>query len=170
MITTVDDMLDSGLKVSDEIPTAVIRRALKDVELNIVAPRLGGDLYRAIENDTTHEYDTYVYGGTVTVEEEDREGHCGACHTVEKTYALAGLVDAITHIAWALLAMRDTALTVYGTVVKNDEYSENVKNDELRRSVQVALEMGMYQLNLVARALKAEGDTNAYNIWGSEWL
>ena len=170
MITSYDDFLDSGLKVSDEIPSSYVKRALKDVELNIVAPRLGGELYGAVEANEGHDYDTYIDGGTVTVEEHDDRGPCGACETVQKTYVLAGLKDAITHLAWALLAQRDMVATVYGTVVKNDEYSENVKNDELRRAVTVELEMGMYQLNLVAHCLGAEGTDGDYNIFGSEWL
>lgn len=129
MIITVNELLDSGLPISDEIDNAKLERAIETIEHYIVKPRLGDQMFNNIISNPS-EFENELNGGYVT--DGDRSAY------------LSGLKNAEYHLAFAEIINMDIAATSFGSNVKlNPDVSRPANTDELRRVGMSHTEIGL---------------------------
>lgn len=106
MIVTATELINSGVaNISSEIDEAKIENAISNAEMFVVKDRLGDALYLGFLNGTAD--DVLLDGG-------EYQGRY-----------IVGLKRAIFNLAVAFLLRTDVAATIFGSVRKKDEYSEN---------------------------------------------
>ena len=157
MIITVNELLQSGLPISDEIDETKLERAISTTEQYIVKPRIGDQMYYNILGNPT-EYSTDLNGGYVV------DG--------ERCAYLTGLKTAEYHLVFAMLINMDIAATSFGTDVKlNPEVSRPANSEELRRVGMTHTEIGMRFLKEITDWHKIDNSKkNLPNILWSEFL
>lgn len=125
-------ILQFGLPISDEIATEKIERAIFTAENIIIKPRLGWKLFAdLVENPT--QYETVLNGGLLL------EG--------DKRIYVAGLKAAEAHLAFSVLLGDNVNSTVFGSVLKTDDYSTHAGEDRIRRVAMTHNEIGLEYLN-----------------------
>lgn len=157
MIITVNELLESGLPISDEIDNAKLKRAIETIEQYIVKPRLGDQMfYNMIGNPS--EYTDELNGGYVI--DGDRCAY------------LTGLKIAEYHLAFAELINMDIAATSFGSNVKlNPDVSRPTNTDELRRVGMSHTEIGLQFIKEITDWHKIDNSgKNLPNIIWSEFL
>lgn len=157
MIITVNELLESGLPISDEIDNAKLERAIETIEQYIVKPRLGDQMfYNMIGNPS--EYTDELNGGYVI--DGDRCAY------------LTGLKTAEYHLAFAELINMDIAATSFGSNVKlNPDVSRPTNTDELRRVGMSHTEIGLQFIKEITDWHKIDNSgKNLPNIIWSEFL
>lgn len=155
MITTTNELLNSGLPVSDEVDNAKLQMALHTAENYIVRPRLTNERYIGIE-ENPEEYAAILNGGKLL------EG--------DITYYFSGLKAAIHHLAYALLMRDNLNATSFGTVTKKDDYSEVSAEERLRTVVMYHTEIGLAYLKEIEQYFGIDNKLNNLNNWGEELL
>lgn len=146
-IINYNDLLSSGLPVSDEVASAKLTDAIRTAETVVVKPRLGDEQYIDIL-DNPSQYTSIIDGGKVqrTVEKHNPDG---TTSTVIEIAFLAGLKYAISHLAFAELLVNSTAVTTFGSVLKKDDYSDQAGVDRLERLANHHTIIGMQALTEV---------------------
>lgn len=140
MIITINQLLNSGLDISEELSDYKLTMAIQTAEQYIVKNRLG-ELYSEIEANPT-EYYTTINGGTVTID--------------DKEYNVTGLKYAIYHLAYSYLIRQNITSTIFGSVQKKDDYSSNVNGTEIKDFAIYHNEIAMAYLNEIATAYGCE--------------
>ena len=108
-ICTPNDIFNSGLPISTDIREEEVSLAIKTVSQFYLKNAIGAELYAAIMQDTTHQYDDIVLG----------------------TDTLAGLRLALEHGVFAYLLYDTIRATRYGSVAKRSDESENPKREDI---------------------------------------
>ena len=108
-ICTPNDIFNSGLPISTDIREEEVSLAIKTVSQFYLKNAIGAELYAAIMQDTTHQYDDIVLG----------------------TDTLAGLRLALEHGVFAYLLYDTIRATRYGGVAKRSDESENPKREDI---------------------------------------
>lgn len=142
MLITVSELLNSGLAISDEIDTRKLDYAIETAELLIVKTRLGDQTYLAIL-DQPLEYAAVINGGVV-----DREEHGETIY-----YYLNGLKRAMYELSFAYLLLNDISATVFASVRKKDDYSDNVGGEDLFLAAKAHYEIGLAYIKEVTNWL-----------------
>lgn len=132
MIITTQELLSSGMPISEEIDEAKIEQAIFTAEQFILKPRIGDSLYIDILNDP-EEYTDILSGGAVEIE---RDGQTTRAY-------LAGLKKALFHLSFALLLRDNITSTTFGSVLKTDEFSEQASEEKLEWAARYHTEVGM---------------------------
>lgn len=111
MLITIDEFLNSGLPVSEDIRIATVENAIKTAEIfwlkNLISDENYIDL---IENPETELNYTLLEGGSVT--------------SPRGTKYVAGIKAALHHYVFALILNDNLRATRYGSVEKDSEYSK----------------------------------------------
>ena len=154
MIITVNDLLDSGLPLSEEISERKIENAIFTAEQFIIKNRLGDQQYIAIITSPA-EYETILDGGAYV----DHKG---------KNVWLAGLCEAETHLAYALILRDNITATIFGSVLKKDDYSDQAGEDRLNAVARYHTEVGLAYLKEITDALGIDNTDRALNDWYEE--
>lgn len=146
-IINYNDLLESGLPVSDEVDNVKMTDAIRTAETIVIKPRLGNEQYIDIL-DNPSQYVKVIDGGKVqrTVEKRNPDG---TTSTVIEIAFLAGLKYAISHLAFAELLVNSTTVTSFGSVLKKDDYSDQAKVDRLERLANHHTIIGMQALKEV---------------------
>ena len=151
MIITTTDLLNSGLPVSEEISYDKLERAIKTAENYIVKPRLG-DLYVTIITEPS-EYTTILDGGIYVLPDGS------------EVY-LSGLCEAVKELAYACLLRDNLTATVFGSVLKKDEYSDQANEEKLTAVARYHTEIGMAYLKEVTDVLGIDNT----GLWQNNWF
>lgn len=157
MIITTEELLASGLPISDEIDEAKLERAIETIEQYIVKPRLGDQMFHNMIGNPT-EFQNELNGGYVV------EG--------DKCAYLTGLKTAEYHLAFAELINMDIAATSFGSNVKlNPDVSRPTNTEELRRVGMTHTEIGLRFIKEITDWHKIDNSKkNLPNILWSEFL
>lgn len=156
MIITIDELLGCGLQISEELSNERLQMAIYTAEQYVVKPRLGDEMYLAITDDPESYY-YVINGGIVTKDDKD--------------IYLAGLKQAMYHLAYAFLLRDNLVVTVFSTVRKTDEYSENVGDDKILAVGMQHGEIGLWYLKEVTDYLGIKNENkNLPNSYFSEFL
>lgn len=108
MLITVDEFLNSGMPVSDDIRYEEVLQAIESTEEFFLKERIGDSLYISLlEDPTTEENEVLLNGGTI----QDRH--------------VAGVKQALFHGVFAYMLVDSIRLTRYSSVEKDSEYSKN---------------------------------------------
>lgn len=156
MIITINELLECGLQVSDELSNERLEMAIETAELFVVKPRLGDEMYIWITSDPDSYYDL-LNGGVV-----EKDG---------KQFYIAGLKRAMCHLAYSFLLRDNLMVTTFSTVRKTDDYSENVGDDKILAVGMQHGEIGLQYLKEVTDYLGIKNDLkNLSNGYFSEYL
>lgn len=157
MIITVNELLNSGFSISDEISNEKLEKAIDTAELFIVKPRLTDKKYIDIISDPT-DYAVVIEGGIATKEDG------------EQVY-LAGLKRSMCHLAYAILLRENINATSFGTVLKKDDYSDQASEERILKVGMQAGEIGLQYLKEVTDYLNIKNnDKHLQNAYFSEYL
>ncbi len=132
MLITINELLNSGLPISDELSDAKLSYCIQTAELYVLKPRLGDQTYLAIL-DQPSQYAEVINGGVVEREE----------HGETKYYYLNGLKRAMYELSFAYLLFNDITATIFGSVLKSDDYSKNVGREDLLDAAKMHYEIGL---------------------------
>lgn len=155
MFLTVEEFLNGGLPVSDDISTYEVEEAISMVEDYFVRPRLTDENFIELEayNDQPEaeqdpQDDEYILinGGTID------------------TKRYAGLKKAEKYLVFAWLGVNMNRLTRYSTVEKNSEYSKSADTDNLERQMRLNHEIGEQFLKEVMSYYNIDWDCSLPNI------
>ena len=141
MIITANELLNSGLPISDEISTSTLNDAIMTAESMIVLPRLGDSLFTDIELNP-EDYDVILNGGLMT-EELVIDGSDDSSEDLALVARFSGLKFAEYHLAFAVLLTNTVVATTFGTVVKKDDYSDAAGADRIERLARQHTAIGM---------------------------
>lgn len=115
MIITVNDILNSGLPISDDIRASEIENAIEVSEFFWLKSLIGDEKYIDLNNDPiSDENYLLIHGGVY-----------------ENKY-LAGIKRALINYTFSYLILNNIRATRYGSVYKTDEYSENANPNDLQ--------------------------------------
>lgn len=132
MILDATTFFDSGIPTSNDISEQEVSFGIRTIELYIVKPRLGGELYADIVANPAN----YT-------------------NEIEGTSTMAGLETAIEHLTYAYLLWDRTRLTRYTSVIKNDEHSTEPSSKDLWQICNAHYEIGIAFLEEVCEELQA---------------
>lgn len=155
MIITTNELLNSGLPISTEIDTPKLEAAIHTAEHFIIKPRLGNKYIDITQNPA--QYSTILNGGIVT----DEQG---------KEIAVAGLKRAEIQISFAILLRDNLNTTVFGSVLKKDEFSDQADESKIRTVGQFHIEVGMQYLKEITDYFKIKNNGDLPNIYLSEYI
>lgn len=143
MIIDIQYLLDFGLPISEELSDNNLNRAIYTAEHYILAPRIGDDLYIAILNAIVNEQDTYdtVLDGGV-LEKTNEKGE------LVNTY-VNGLRTALGHIAYSILLTNYLNVTIFGSNLKKDDYSDQAGLDRIRTIGMQHMEIGLWYIRQI---------------------
>ena len=160
MLTTINEFLNgSGLPISDEISDAKLGYCIKTAEMYLLKPRLGDEMYIAINNDPTTYYEV-LNGGIVEKEE----------HGETKQYYLNGLKSAVFELAFARLLMDNVTATIFGSVIKKDDYSDQIGFDDLYMVAKQHTEVGLQYIDEVCDYLGINNKDRNCPSWTEEFI
>ena len=159
MIITVNELLTSGLPVSDEIDERKIEQAIFTSEQFILKPRIGDKLYIDIINQPS-DFTLLLNGGVAEYEENG---------TVMYKY-LAGLKRALLQLSFALLLRDNMSATTFGSVMKKEEYSEQASEERLNQVARYHTEVGLQFIKEVTDYLKIDNTGKHLPDWFEEFL
>lgn len=114
MILTYNDIMAMGFRIGTDIRKETVELALEAAELYYVEPSLTPSDFDALTQIAATS--PLVKGGTYT--------------DADKTYHVAGLKKGLAYIAYAELLRMNINATSFGSVQKNDEFSQNVDPKE----------------------------------------
>lgn len=147
MLITYDDIYDSGLPVSEEIPQATIERAITTAEQFMVRPRLTNKIYIEFMNG---EHTDLFNGGVVG------------------TNYVAGLKEAIIELSFAVLLHQTINATTFGSVVKVDDYSKYAGYDNIAEEAKRHIEIGLAYLKEITNILGIKEEDQTLNNFSNE--
>ena len=155
MLITTNELLNCGLPISDEIEQNKIEYSIQTAENYILKPRIGDELYIAI-NTAPADYTVILDGGIYTKDDG-------------KQVAVTGLKKALCELAFSEILFENIDVTSFSTVKKKDDYSTNTDKDEIYFIQKLHVERGIFYINEVLDALGMKKTTKDYsNI--DEWL
>lgn len=140
-ICTPNDIFNSGLPISTDIREEEVSLAIKTVSQFYLKNAIGAELYAAIMQDTTHQYDDIVVG----------------------TDTIAGLRLALEHGVFAYLLYDTIRATRYGSVAKRSDESENPKREDILALSKHHWEICEVFVREVAESLQIEMPKGANN-------
>lgn len=115
MIITVNDILNSGLPISDDIRASEIENAIEVSEFFWLKSLIGDEKYIDLNNDPiSAENYLLLHGGVY-----------------ENKY-LAGIKRALINYTFSYLILNNIRATRFGSVYKTDEFSENANTNNLQ--------------------------------------
>ena len=130
MLITVQEFLDSGLRLSSDVTEKEIEFAISTCENFYVKNRLTQDHYNdLLNNQTTEPNKTLLNGGTI-------DGI---------TYA--GVMTAEYHLVYAYLMTENMRITRYSTMEKNSEFSKNSNREDILEQARMHWNVGISFLN-----------------------
>lgn len=125
-LISVQNFLDSGVRISSDITDKEISFAINTVENFYIKNVLGNENYNNLLNNTTTEPNrTLLRGGTI-------DGI---------TYA--GLWPAEYHLVYSYLLTENMRVTRYSTMEKNSEFSKNSDREDILQQARVHWDIGM---------------------------
>lgn len=142
MIITANELLNSGLPISDEISTNTLNDAIMTAESMIVLPRLGDTLFTEIEYNP-EDYDVILNGGLMTEELVIGDESDDSSDDLAIVARFSGLKFAEYHLAFAVLLTNTVVATTFGTVVKKDDYSDAAGAERIERLARQHTAIGM---------------------------
>ena len=114
-IITIQQLLDAMPRISSELSDEQLRLAISDAEDFYLRPRFGDARWiEWLENPYGHQVE--IEGGVT-----------------EDGKVLAGLKQAEVHIVYAHLLYDSLYVSAFGSVRKNDDFSEHPSRDEIYR-------------------------------------
>lgn len=146
MILTSTDILNSGLPISDDISSNEIENAISVAELYWLKSLIGDEQYINLDEDPISEQNYLLLNG-------------GKYTSIKY---LAGIKKALINYTFSYLLLNNIRATRYGSVYKTDEYSENVKPNNLQfnsRYYREIAEAYIQELNGIIE-IKQGNDTN----------
>lgn len=148
MLITSNDIYDSGLSVSTEIPEASVERAIKTAEQYMVRPRLTNAIYIEFANG---EHTDLFNGGIVN-----------------ETEYITGLKEAIIELTFAVLLHQSINATTFGSVVKTDDYSKYAGYDDIAEEAKRHIEIGLAYLKEITNILGIKEEDQILNNFSNE--
>lgn len=146
MLISVQEFLDSGLRVSSDVTEKEIEFAINTCENFYVKNRLTQDHYNdLLNNQTTEPNKTLLIGGTI-------DG---------VTYA--GVKAAEFHLCYAYLMTDNMRVTRYSTMEKNSEFSKNSNREDILEQARLHWNVGISFLNEVMTYYNLETEHNNGN-------
>lgn len=115
MIITVNDILNSGLPISDDIRASEIENAIEVSEFFWLKSLIGDEKYIDLNNDPISDENYLLLHGGV----------------YENKY-LAGIKRALINYTFSYLILNNIRATRFGSVYKTDEFSENANTNNLQ--------------------------------------
>lgn len=157
-IITEGELLAAMPKISDEAYSMNIEMAIKDTELFYIKPRIGDELYAEyIDNPTDHQ--TELYGGPT--------GQDGGNPEI---LWIAGLRQAEFHLAYAHLLRDNAYVSIYGTVQKRDDYSDQLSVDNIMKLAHYHWTIGTAYLRELCEYLGIKWNDRTNNDYFNEYL
>lgn len=154
MIITTNEFLNCGLPISEEVEESKLEYCIKTAEQFLVKPRLK-DQYIEITSNPEN-YPEIINGGIVTKDDKQIE--------------LAGLKQAMYELAFSELLMENVTATIFGSVVKNDEFSNNLTKDDLYMTSKRHVEIGLAYIKEITEYLGIYKATDNLNNWNEEFI
>lgn len=154
MIITTNEFLNCGLPISEEVEESKLEYCINTAEQFLVKPRLK-DYYIDITTNPAN-YTEVINGGVVTKD--------------DKQIQLAGLKQAMYELAFSELLMENVAATIFGSVIKNDDYSANLSKDDLYMVSKRHVEIGLAYLKEITQYLGIYKATDNLNNWNEELI
>lgn len=137
MIVTGNELINSGVaNISSEIDPAKIENAINNAEF-VVKDKLGDTLFLGFLNGTADDISVLLEGG-------EYQGRY-----------IVGLKRAIFNLAVAFLLRTDVAATIFGSVRKKDEYSDNQTFETINDYGRFYFTLGETYLNEICEVLNA---------------
>ena len=133
MILSYNDIMAMGFRIGSDLKSTTVELAIDTAERYYLQPSISNDDYNAILALTAN--DPVIAGGAYT----DAHG---------TTHQLAGLKKALGFIAYAELLRMNINATTFGSVQKDDEYSNNVDPTE---QIRYFLTVGLQYINQVCK-------------------
>lgn len=159
MIIEINDLLNSGLPVSDELDERKTERAIFTAEQFVLKPRLGDSLYIDIINNPDS-HTTILDGGVAEYEDKG---------TVSYKY-VTGLKNALIEVSFALLLRDDITSTTFGSVLKKDDYSDQAGEERLNSVARYHYEVGLSYIKEITDLLKIDNTGKHLPNWYEEFL
>lgn len=154
-IITEGELLAAMPRISDESYSVNIEMAIKDAELFYVKPRIGDAMYQEyVENPSDHY--TELYGGPTTDHAE--------------ILWLAGLRQAEFHLVYAHLLRDNAYVSVFGSVRKKDDYSEQLSVGEIMKLAHYHWTLGTAYLRELCEYLGIKWNETVNNDYFNEYL
>lgn len=147
MLITANDIYDSGLSVSEEIPQANIERAITTAEQFMVRPRLTNKVYI----DFLNGHHTDLFNGGVIGDN-----------------FVAGLKEAEIELSFAVLLHQTINATTFGSVTKKDDYSDYAGYDNIAAESARHIEIGLAYLKEVTDILGIKEKDQIKNNFSNE--
>lgn len=147
MLITTTDIYNSGLPISEEIPMASVERAITTAEQFMVRPRLTDKVYIEFTNGL---HDELLDGGVVG-----------------ENY-VAGLKEAIIELSFAVLLHQAINATTFGSVIKNDDYSQYAGYDNIADEAKRHIEIGLAYLKEITNILGIKEEDQILNNFSNE--
>lgn len=157
-IITEGELLAAMPRVSDESYSVNITMAIKDAELFYIKPRIGDELYAEYINSPM-EHQTELYGGQVAQDGEDSE-----------TVWLAGLRQAEFHLVYAHLLRDNAYVSVFGSVRKKDDYSEQLSVGDIMKLAHYHHTLGTAYLRELCEYLGIKWNDRTNNDYFNEYV
>lgn len=155
MLITTTEFLNCGLPVSEEIADKKLEYAIKTAEQYIVRQRLTDTIYMDIVSNPAN-YSEVISGGVV-----EKDG---------KQMYLNGLKNVMYELAFAQLLMENVAATVFGSVIKKDDYSDQYGKDDIYMLAKRHTEIGLAYLKEIQIYLGIKNETKDLNSWTEEFI
>ena len=147
MLITSNDIYNSGLSVSEEIPQANVERAIKTAEQFMVRPRLTDKVYIDFVNGL---HNDLLNGGIVG-----------------ENY-VTGLKEAEIELTFAVLLHQSINATTFGSVVKTDDYSKYAGYDDIADEAKRHIEIGLAYLKEITNILGIKEKDQILNNFSNE--
>ena len=125
MFITVDEFLNSGLPVSDDISTYEVEEAITMIEEFYIKPRITDEIFNSLEDDPTDEVNSIILNG----------GRL-------ENKRIAGLKKAEKYLVFAWMMINLNRLTRYSTVEKDSEYSKSADAEKMQQQARLNFEIG----------------------------
>lgn len=154
MIITTNEFLNCGLPISEEIDEKKLEYCINTAEEFLVKPRLK-DYYIDITTNPAN-YNEVINGGVV-----QKDG---------KQIKLTGLKVAMYELAFSELLMENVTATIFGSVVKNDEFSTNLSKDDLYMVSKRHVEIGLAYVKEITQYLDIYNPSDNLNNWNEEFI
>ena len=122
MLITPNELINSGVPMSDDIREEEITFAIQTVEATYLKPLITPDYYATLNTSTLSDDDYCVLNGDESI---------------------MGIKSALYHLVWAYLTYDRFRLTRYTTVIKDDEHSDNPSKDEIMDLCSTHWEIGL---------------------------
>lgn len=148
-LITVNDYINSGVNISDDISTSEITNCINTIEQFYIKYKIGDVNYiNLLQNPTTGDNRILLNGGIID----------------NKMYA--GLKYAEYHLVYAYHLINPYRITRFGTVLKSSEYSDNAKSvniEDLQNTARVHWNIGETAVKEVMRYYQLDDTQNDNN-------